>query len=75
MGFLRFCYTDIQATLEALSTKMHNRKFKWGVVDRVPNILASYFRDPQAIVHELFHRKWVLRTRSKHYRDLFRIYW
>jgi hypothetical protein len=76
LAFLRFSHADMQATMEALSGKMHNRRFKWGVVERVPALLATYFRDPQSAVHELFHRKWVLKTtRSKHYRDLFRIYW
>jgi hypothetical protein len=75
MGFLRFSHSDIQATIDSLTAKMHNCRFKWGLVDRVPPVLAEYLRDPLCIVHELFHRRWVLRTRSKHYRDLFRIYW
>ncbi len=45
LAFLRFIYKDITAVIEQLSNKLHNRKFKWGVIQKVPNRLVDYFKD------------------------------
>ena len=45
------------------------------MTDKIPNRLINYFQDHSILDHSLFHRKWQLKTRSKHYKQLFKIYW
>jgi hypothetical protein len=44
-------------------------------VDKIPNRLVNYFKDNTIVNHSLFHKKWILKTKNKHYKQLFKIYW
>ena len=76
MAFLRCTFKDIKNILSSLQNKVHGRKFKKDITTTsVPFQIPFLFKNNEISNRLMFNKKWVIKFKTSHYRNIFNTYW
>ena len=76
MAFMRCTFKDIKGTLQSLQSKVNGRKFKKDITTiSVPLHIPLLYKNPEISNRLMFNKKWVIKFKTSHYRNVFNTYW
>ena len=72
---MKYTFVEIENIIESLTNKIKSCKFKWGFINEVSYELVFFLKYTHDINNMFFNHQWILKFKSKYYKNLFKIFW